>query len=58
METPKTPKPKKTADRNKTDANGQSIPISIIKPEILKQDAIVNKTIERAKKLQERIIRD
>ena len=58
METPKTPKPKKTVDRTKTDANGQSIPISIIKPEILKQDAIVNKTIERAKKLQERIIRD
>ena len=58
METPKTPKPKKPADRTKIDANGQSIPISIIKPEILQQDAIVNKTIERAKKLQERIIRD
>ncbi|MCB5252618.1 MAG: DUF3164 family protein [Candidatus Cloacimonetes bacterium] len=54
---PKNP-PKKTADRTKTDALGQNVPISIIKPEILKQDAIVSKTINRVKKLQERIISD
>jgi hypothetical protein len=55
---PKIPKPKRSTDRTKIDASGQSIPVSIIKPEILKQDAIVRKSIERVKKLQERIIKD
>ncbi|MDP3114076.1 MAG: DUF3164 family protein [Candidatus Cloacimonadaceae bacterium] len=58
METTNTPKAKKTADRTRIDASGQSIPISIIKPEILKQDAIVAKTIERVQKLHDRIVAD
>jgi hypothetical protein len=44
MDTPKTPKAKKPVP-TRIDANGQSIPVSIIRPEILKQDAIVSKTI-------------
>jgi hypothetical protein len=46
MDTPKTPKAKK-AIPTRVDANGQSIPVSIIRPEILKQDAIVTKDYHR-----------
>ncbi|MCD8480539.1 MAG: DUF3164 family protein [Candidatus Cloacimonetes bacterium] len=55
--TPKTPKAKKPVP-TRIDANGQSIPVSIIKPEILKQDAIVSKTISRAIKLHDRMVAD
>ncbi|MFA4958398.1 MAG: DUF3164 family protein [Candidatus Cloacimonas sp.] len=55
--TPKTPKAKKPVP-TRTDANGQSIPVSIIKQEILKQDAIVTKTITRAIKLHDRMVAD
>jgi hypothetical protein len=57
MDTPKTPKAKK-AIPTRVDANGQSIPVSIIRPEILKQDAIVTKTINRATKLHDRMVAD
>ena len=57
MDTPKTPKTKKPIP-TRVDANGQSIPVSIIRPEILKQDSIVTKTINRAIKLHDRIVAD
>jgi hypothetical protein len=57
MDTPKTPKTKKPVP-TRVDANGQSIPLSIIRPEILKQDAIVTKTITRAIKLHDRMVAD
>ena len=57
MDTPKTPKTKKPMP-TRIDANGQSIPLSIIRPEILKQDAIVTKTITRAIKLHDRMVAD
>jgi len=57
MDTPKTPKAKKPLP-TRIDANGQSIPTSIIRPEILKQDAIVTKTINRAIKLHDRMVAD
>lgn len=57
MHTPKTPKAKKPVP-TRIDANGQSIPVSIIRPEILKQDAIVSKTINRAIKLHDRMVAD
>ena len=57
MDTPKTPKAKKPIP-TRVDANGQSIPVSIIRPEILKQDAIVTKTITRAIKLHDRMVAD
>jgi len=57
MDTPKTPKAKKPVP-TRIDANGQSIPVSIIRPEILKQDAIVSKTINRAIKLHQRMVAD
>ena len=50
MDTPQTPKAKKPIP-TRTDANGQSNPVTIIRPEILNQDAIVYNTISRAIKL-------
>lgn len=58
MEHKPQPKTKKTTDRTRTDANGQSIPISVIKPELLQQDTVVSKTIDRVKKLHDRIVSD
>ncbi len=54
----KKPKAKPTTERTKTDAQGRAIPVSVIKSEMLKQDSVVNKTLDRVKRLHKRIVAD
>ncbi|MFA7095894.1 MAG: DUF3164 family protein [Gammaproteobacteria bacterium] len=49
---------KTTTERTKTDAQGRAIPVSVIKTEMLKQDSVVNNTLDRVLRLQKRIISD
>ncbi|MDD2636492.1 MAG: DUF3164 family protein [Bacteroidales bacterium] len=58
MENQTTPKAKTTAERTKIDAQGRAIPVSVIKSEMLKQDTVVNNTLDRVIRLQKRIISD
>ncbi|MDP3115181.1 MAG: DUF3164 family protein [Candidatus Cloacimonadaceae bacterium] len=58
METKNTPKAKATTERTKIDAQGRAIPVSVIKSEMLKQDTVVNNTLDRVLRLQKRIISD
>lgn len=58
MEKPTRPKAKATTERTKIDAQGRAIPVSVIKSEMLKQDTVVNNTLDRVLRLQKRIIAD
>ncbi|MDD2229192.1 MAG: DUF3164 family protein [Candidatus Cloacimonetes bacterium] len=58
MENQTTPKAKTTTERTKIDAQGRAIPVSVIKSEMLKQDTVVNNTLDRVLRLQKRIISD
>jgi hypothetical protein len=49
---------KPTTERTKTDALGRAIPVSVIKTEMLKQDSVVNNTLDRVLRLQKRIKSD
>jgi len=49
---------KPTTERTKTDALGRAIPVSVIKTEMLKQDSVVNNTLDRVLRLQKRIKTD
>jgi len=49
---------KTTTERTKTDAQGRAIPVSVIKTEMLKQDSVVNNTLDRVLRLQKRIKTD
>lgn len=49
---------KTTTERTKTDSQGRAIPVSVIKTEMLKQDSVVNNTLDRVLRLQKRIISD
>ena len=53
-------KPKRTPakERTLTDAQGREIPIKVVNQDILEKDSVVNKAMEQALKLQERIIND
>jgi hypothetical protein len=53
-------KAKKTPakERTLTDAQGREIPIKVVNQDILDKDSVVNKAMEQALKLQERIIHD
>lgn len=58
MENQTRPKAKATTERTKIDAQGRAIPVSVIKSEMLKQDTVVNNTLDRVIRLQKRIIAD
>jgi hypothetical protein len=45
-------------ERTLTDAQGREIPIKVVNQDILDKDSVVNKAMEQALKLQERIIHD
>lgn len=54
----KKPTDKAPTERTKIDAQGRAIPVSVIRPEMLKQDAVVNKTLDRVLRLNKRIKED
>jgi len=54
----KTDQAKAPQERTMTDAQGRQIPIRLISPEIIKQDAVVNKTMERVISLHKRVKSD
>jgi hypothetical protein len=53
-------RPKKTPAKERTliDAQGREIPIKVVNQDILDKDSVVNKAMEQALKLQQRIIID
>lgn len=54
----KTPKSKGQAERTMVDARGREIPLKLVKPEIIKQDTVIRRTMDRVKSLQKRIMAD
>jgi hypothetical protein len=54
----KTRKSKGSNERTKTDAQGREIPLRMVRPEILKQDTVIRKTLDRVKSLHNRIKSD
>jgi len=54
----KKPTDKPPLERTKIDSQGRAIPVSVIRPEMLKQDSVVNRTLDRVIRLHNRIKAD
>jgi hypothetical protein len=54
----KNPTDKPPIERTKIDSQGRAIPVSVIRPEMLKQDSVVNRTLDRVIRLHNRIKAD